>query len=151
MDEKYRETYEDDELMTMNCFCDMVDGQKAFSFIFSRNYCQRSSPSRISDMPWAELEPVENLSSGLVEWSCAVAMTTIPRRSVSMTSTVGVGGTGVTQKGLHLVFPLFELSMPLSRDTISTRSSPWYGVTPNPPECFESWEMFQSKLDLVNN
>ena len=45
---------------------------------------------------------------------------------VSMTCTVGVDVTGVTQKGLRLVFPLSELSLQMSRDTISTCSSTWY-------------------------
>ena len=56
----------------MNCFCRMVDRRKASSLISSRDHCQRSSPSRISDMPWAGFEPVQNLSSGFDEWSCAV-------------------------------------------------------------------------------
>ena len=30
-------------------------------------HCQRSSPSRISDMPRAGFEPAQNLSSGFVE------------------------------------------------------------------------------------
>ena len=47
----------------------MVDRRKALSLISSRDHCQRFSPSRISDMPWAGFEPGENLSSGLVEWS----------------------------------------------------------------------------------
>ena len=50
-------------MMMMNCFCGMVDWRKAFSLISS--HCQRSSPSQISDMPWA----------GFVEWSCAVVIT----------------------------------------------------------------------------
>ena len=58
----------------MNCFCGMVDRRKAFGLISSRDHCQRSSPSRISDTPWAGFEPVQNLSSGFVEWSCAVVM-----------------------------------------------------------------------------
>ena len=45
--------------MMMNCFCGMADRRK--------DHCQRFSPSRISDMPWAEFEPVQNLSSDLVE------------------------------------------------------------------------------------
>ena len=57
---------------------------------------------------------------------------------VSTTCTLGVDVTGVTQKSLNLAFPLSELSLQMSGDTISTRSSPWYGVIPNPPECFES-------------
>ena len=67
-------------MMMMNCFCGMVDWQKAFSLISSRDHCQRFSPSRISDTPRAGFEPVQNLSSGLAEWSCAVVITTTPRR-----------------------------------------------------------------------
>ena len=66
--------------MMMNCFCGMVDRRKAFSLISSRDNCQRSSPSRISDTPRAGFEPAQNLSSGLVEWSCAVVITTTPWR-----------------------------------------------------------------------
>ena len=66
--------------MMMNCFCGMVDRRKTFSLISSRDHCQRSSPSRISDTPRVGFEPAQNLSSGLVEWSCAVVITTTPRR-----------------------------------------------------------------------
>ena len=45
-----------------------------------RDHCQRSSPSRISDTPRAAFEPAQNLSSGFVEWSCAVVITTTPGR-----------------------------------------------------------------------
>ena len=54
-------------MMMMNCFCNMVDRQKVFSLISSRGLCQRSSPSRISDMPRVGFEPVQNLHSGFVE------------------------------------------------------------------------------------
>ena len=67
-------------MIMMNCFCGMVDRRKAFSLISSRDHCQRSSPLRISDTPRAGFEPPQNLSSGLVEWSCAVVTTTTPRR-----------------------------------------------------------------------
>ena len=67
-------------MMMMNCFCGMVDRRKAFSLISSREHCQRSSPSRISDTPRAGYEPAQNLSSGLVQWSCAVVITTTPQR-----------------------------------------------------------------------
>ena len=66
--------------MMMNCFCGMVDQRKACSPISSWDHSQRFSPSRISEMLGAVFEPVQNLSSGLVEWSCAVAKTTTPRR-----------------------------------------------------------------------
>ena len=67
-------------MMMINCFCGMVDRRKAFSLISSRDHCQRSSPSRISDTPRAGFEPAQSLSSGLVEISCAVVITTTPRR-----------------------------------------------------------------------
>ena len=54
-------------MMMMNSFCGMVDQRKAFSLISSRDHCQRSSPSRISDTPRAGFEPAQNLSSALVE------------------------------------------------------------------------------------
>ena len=53
--------------MMMNCFCGMVDQRKAFSLISSGDHCQRSTPLLISDAPWAGFEPVQNLSSGLVD------------------------------------------------------------------------------------
>ena len=56
----------------------MIDRRKSFSLISSRDHCQRSSPSRISDTLQAEFEHAQNLSSGFVESSCAVAMTTTP-------------------------------------------------------------------------
>ena len=65
-------------MMMMNCFCGMIDWSKVFSLISSWDHCQRSSPSRISDMPRAEFEPAQNLSSGLVEWSFTVVTTTTP-------------------------------------------------------------------------
>ena len=36
-------------LMMMNCFCGVVNRRKAFSLISSRDHCQRSWPTRISD------------------------------------------------------------------------------------------------------
>ena len=63
-------------MMMMNCFCGMVDRRKAFNLISSRDHCQRSSPPRISDTLRAGFEPAQNLSSGLVEWSCAIVITT---------------------------------------------------------------------------
>ena len=56
----------------------MTDQWKAFSFIFSwatvtdLHHCE-------SDTPGAELEPAHNLSSGFVEWTCAVVITTTPQ------------------------------------------------------------------------
>ena len=61
----------------MNCFCGMVDRQKAVSVTSSRNHCQISSRSRIFDTTRAGFEPAQKPSSGLLEWSCAVVITTI--------------------------------------------------------------------------
>ena len=58
-------------MIMMNCFCGMVDRRKDY-LIFSLDHCQRSSTLRISDTPQARYEPVHNLSSCCVEWSCAV-------------------------------------------------------------------------------
>ena len=62
-----------DIMMMMNCFCGMV------SLISNRDHCQRSSSSRMPDTPHAGFEAAQNLSSGSVEWICAVVMTTTPR------------------------------------------------------------------------
>ena len=56
---------DDDEL-----FCGMVDQRKAFSLISSQDHFHGSSPSQISNMPQAGFESAQNLSSGLVDWSC---------------------------------------------------------------------------------
>ena len=50
------------------------------TMISSWDHCQRSLPSRISDTLWVGFEPVQNLSSGFDEWSCAVAITITPQR-----------------------------------------------------------------------
>ena len=68
-------------MMMMNYFCGMVDRRKAFNLISSRGHCQRSSPSRISDMPQARFDPAQNLGSGLVEWSRSVVISTTPEKS----------------------------------------------------------------------
>ena len=73
-------------MMMMNCFCRMADRRKTFSLISSRDHCQRSTPSRISDTLRAGYEPAQNLSSGLVEWNWAVVITTAPRRRSSISS-----------------------------------------------------------------
>ena len=66
-------------MMMMDCFCGMGDLRKAFSLISSQDHCQRSSLSRISDTQGAGFEPSENMRTGLVEWSCAVVITTTPQ------------------------------------------------------------------------
>ena len=65
--------------MMVNCLSGMVDQQKALNHISSQDHCKRSSPMRISNMLQGEFEPAQNLSSGLVEWSCAVVITTTPQ------------------------------------------------------------------------
>ena len=69
-------------MMIMNCVCAIVDRRKTPKLISSRDHCQRSSPSRIFDTLRAGFEPATNLSSdlNLVELSCAVVITTTPRK-----------------------------------------------------------------------
>ena len=57
----------------------MVDRRKAFRLISSQGHCQKSSPSPISDTQRVGFEPAQNLSSGLVERSRALVITTTPR------------------------------------------------------------------------
>ena len=45
----------------------MVDPRKRFGHFSSGDHCQRTSPSRISNRPREGFEPVQNLSSGVVE------------------------------------------------------------------------------------
>ena len=67
-------------MMMVNCFCGKVDRRKVFSLISSWDHCQRPSPLRISNTLRAGCKPAQNLSSGLVEWTCAVVITTKPWR-----------------------------------------------------------------------
>ena len=69
----------------INCFCGMVVQRKVFSIISSQDHYQRSSPSQISDTLQAGFEHAQNLSWGLVEPSCAVVITTTPRRHITTT------------------------------------------------------------------
>ena len=71
-------------MMVMNCFCGMADQWKTFSLISSQDHCQRSSTSRISDMPQAGFEPAQNLSSSLVKWNCAVVITSTTQCHTTM-------------------------------------------------------------------
>ena len=50
------------------------------SLISSRDPCQRSSPSRISDTPRAGFKSAQNLGSRFDKWNCAVVITTTPWR-----------------------------------------------------------------------
>ena len=70
-------------IMTLNCFCGMVDRRKGFSLISSRDHCQRSSRSPISNTPRAGFKPAQNQSLSFVEWSCGVVITTTPRLGFS--------------------------------------------------------------------
>ena len=58
---------DDDDNDDDDDFCGMVDRRKVLSLISSRDHCQRSLPSQISNPPRAGFKPAQNLSSGLVE------------------------------------------------------------------------------------
>ena len=53
----------------MNCFCGMTDRQSYYLPV----------PFRESHTLWAGFELAQSLSSDLIEWSCAVAITITPR------------------------------------------------------------------------
>ena len=57
-------------------FCVMLDWLKVFSLISSWDHFLRSSSLRIPGTLHAGYEPVQTLSSGLVDWSCALVITT---------------------------------------------------------------------------
>ena len=57
-------------------FCVMLDWLKVFSLISSWDHFLRSSSLRIPDTLHAGYESVQTLSSGLVDWSCALVITT---------------------------------------------------------------------------
>ena len=63
-------------MIMMNRFCDVVDRQKVFGLISSRNHWQRSSTSRISNKSRAGFDPAQNRSSDFAEWSFALVITT---------------------------------------------------------------------------
>lgn len=50
-------------IMMINCFYGMDDQRKVFSLIYSQDH---SSSSSIFDAPQAWIEPVQNLSSGVM-------------------------------------------------------------------------------------
>ena len=54
-------------------------------FLFPAGTIVRDPHHRESPTRWAGFEPAQNLSSGLVEWSCAVVITTTPRRHKNKT------------------------------------------------------------------
>ena len=72
--------------LMIHCFCGIVNRRKVFSLISRQNHCQRSWPTRISDTPQAGFESAQNLSSGLVEWSYVVMITTTPRRHCTIST-----------------------------------------------------------------
>ena len=57
--------------------CGMGEQWKASSLISNHDYCQRPSPLQICGTPRAGFEPTQNLSSGLVDWTCEVVITTV--------------------------------------------------------------------------
>ena len=97
----------------MNCFWGMVDRRKTFSLFSSADHCQRSLPSRISDTPRAGFEPDENLSSGFLDWSCAVMITTTQRHHKTIKVPRGVAPTlqeELSNKQFYEIFQIFQTS-----------------------------------------
>ena len=70
-------------LNDLNCFCGMVHQQKAFIPYFQMGLLSEILTLQISNMLWPGFEPVQNLSSDIVEWNCAVVITTTPQCHLS--------------------------------------------------------------------
>ena len=66
-------------MMMMNCFCGMVDQQTCLD-LFSAGTIVRDPHHRVSLTRHEHYLFAQNLSSGFVEWSCAVVTNTTPRR-----------------------------------------------------------------------
>ena len=98
------------KMMMMNYFCGMVDGQKAFSLIFSQDHCQRSSPLWISDKPQAGFKPAHNLISGFIKWSCAVVITTTPQHILKLKKDNLPITAMIDNKNLHALINSDKLS-----------------------------------------
>ena len=91
-------------MKTINCFCGMVDQRKAFSLISRKDHCQRFSSLQISDIHQAEFVSVRNLNSGLVEWKCAVVITTTLWEYKKLVETHYASAvTHLSHPGLYLV------------------------------------------------
>ena len=86
----------------------MVDWRKAFNVISSWDHCRRSSSSWISDTSWAGFETSQNLSSGLVEWDCAIVATTTPRKQLRSSIK-----NSVTQSRVKLLIVRFSFNLPI--------------------------------------
>ena len=120
-------------ILMMNCFCGMVDRRKAFSLISSLDHCQKSSPSRISGTPRAGFEPAQNLSSGLVELSCAVVViTTTPRRHSSFFFSLDLTKSLLSHHFEDPYSPfhshLYQLLPQILLDLIPEVLTPWYNL-----------------------
>ena len=63
-------------MIMMNCFCGMIDQGKVCSLLRPLPEILTITFLMPQNMPRAGFEPVQNLSSGLVEWSCAVVIAT---------------------------------------------------------------------------
>ena len=61
-------------------FAEWLTDESCLRLISSRGHCQRFSLSQISDTLRAGFEPAQNPSSDFVERSCAVVISTTPRR-----------------------------------------------------------------------
>ena len=71
-------------MMMMNCFCGIVHQRKEFRLFLNWGHHQKSSPSRTSNISQAGFEPVQNLSSGFIEWSCTMVIITTPQNHTNL-------------------------------------------------------------------
>ena len=114
--------------------------------------CQRSAPLQIFNTLQAGFEPVENLSSGLVEWSCAVVINTTPQRHYynQYTTTLYAERLGYEFVTMFVTFVCIsyfasQIRINLSRDTfLVSRRKKGYKV------CIFLWNMDVQMFDILN-
>ena len=77
--------------MMMNCFVVWLTDEGRLALFPAGTIVRisdRISPSQISDTLRGEFKPPQSLSSGLVEWSCAVVITTAPRPHKTLVTSI---------------------------------------------------------------
>ena len=92
----------------------MADQRKALSLISRRDICQRLLPLQISDTPGTGFQPAQNLSSGLVEWSCAVVKTTTSINQFVSLSIIEVRLFHDWNLDLSVLLNYFSIALPVS-------------------------------------
>ena len=69
------------KMLTINCFCLLVELRKTLRFVASQDHSQRFSQMQISDTPRAWLETLQNPIPSFVDWIYAAVITTVSKKA----------------------------------------------------------------------